>query len=141
MADPMKKFNDQFKLTPGMLFAFDNFIYSGSVSILGRASGYWNVKTVNGVVMLMLGDNDKTNGVGDRVEFFNPLTGDKTMTDRVTASAAFTLMMVNWFWNRHAERFDDATNEAFERVYYALRDIGTDKNSGVDALQFCNIND
>lgn len=139
----MQKFMNQFAaLSPALLFQFDCFIYSRGVKALGRTAGLWESKEIGGVHMLLLGENDVKPDHGDKFKFFNEMTGDTNYTDRVTASAAFTLMVVNWFWNLHSEKMGDAANEAFERVYFALKaGVYEDKAAGINTRDFFNITD
>jgi hypothetical protein len=118
----MQTFLNQFKLTPGLLFAFDNFIYSQGVKMLGRTSGMWGSRKVGDVYTLALGERDVKVGPDGKVEVLNPLMGDRYLLTPEHAALGFSLMVVNWFWNLNSERMDDATNEAFEAVYFGLRD-------------------
>ena len=122
----MQTFLNQFKLTPGLTFAFDNFIYSQGVKILGRTSGMWSSRKVGEAYTLVLGDRDVPVGPDGKVRVVNPLAGGSYLLTPENAALGFSLMVVNWFWNLNAERMSDETNEAFEAAYYALRDACAD---------------
>lgn len=118
----MDKFMGQFKnLTPGQVFALDNYIYAQGVRMLGRTAGNWESVKVGDVWALKLGDNDTVNCTTDgRVAASTPF--QYVETDALTASVAFTALVVNWFWNENAQRMTDEANEEFERVHFGLRD-------------------
>lgn len=139
----MQKFIEQFKLSPAMTFKFDNMIYSHARTMLGRTAGMWDTETVgDNVTFLRVGDHDHVaNRYHNGIQFYNPLSGDRTVTDIKTASAAFTLFVINWFWNANYEHLSEETNEAFERVYYGLRDAATCNKFGINGRDFLNITD
>ena len=118
----MQTFMNQFKLNPALAFLFDNFIYSRGVQMLGRTSGMWSSRKVGDVYTLVLGERDVPVGPDGKVEVLNPLMGDRYTLTPENAALGFSLMVVNWFWNLNSERMDDAANEAFETVYFGLRE-------------------
>lgn len=118
----MDNFLSQLKLTPGLTFTFDNFIYSNGVRILGRTSGMWSDRKVGDVYTLALGKGDVPVGPDGKVKVVNILSGDSYLLTPENAALGFTLMVVNWYWNMNTERMTDATNEAFRKVYFGLLD-------------------
>ncbi len=116
------KFIEQFTFLRGSLFlAFDSFIYGQGIQMLGRRSGNWEAVKVGTVYALMLGEGDVNLTNDGRVHMVVPMSGNEVDTDATTASVAFTLLVVNWFWGMHHESLSDAENEAFSAYYEALR--------------------
>lgn len=46
---------------------------------------------------------------------------DDVTGDRLTVSAAFTFLLVNWYWNTYTAQMTDEQNEKFHDYYYNLR--------------------
>lgn len=131
----MKHFNAQFKLPASLVFAWDNFIYARGVQILGRTSGMWSSKKWGDVWSLLLGDGDVPVGPDGKVRVENPLAGGSYLLTPEHASLAFSLLVVNWFWNMHAEKMPEETFRAFETAYYGLLDACRDTGDR-DLLRF-----
>lgn len=119
----MQKFLAQFpSMSPAMLFAFDNFIYAQGHRMLGRTSGMWTTVQVGDVVALQFGERDNVNRTADGKVIMTTLFGQRAETDDRTASVAFTMLVVNWFWNQYSGSMSDAANAEFERVHFGLAD-------------------
>ena len=122
------KFYDQFKaFRPALIAGFnrnalDNFIYAHGVEMLGRTSGCWKAVKVGKVWALMLGDSDVTLTQDGKVSVLNILSGDRTETDALTASIAFTMLATNWWWHTVVGIMTEAENNAMMKFYDALRD-------------------
>jgi hypothetical protein len=140
----MKHFNAQFNaLTPAMRMKFDNFIYALGVRMLGRTSGMWESVKVGDVYALKMGlyDNVQRDDAGNVV--MTTIFGQTEHTDSLTASVAFTALVVNWFWNENADSMSDEAMQQFERVHFGLRDgVRADKpNVKLDKSAYHNLTD
>lgn len=128
----MKNFLAQFSaLTPAQVFKFDNYIYALGVKQLGRRSGMWASVKVGEVYSLRLGDGDAVNLTPDGRVRVETIFGSIAETDALTASVAFTMLVVNWFWNANAVTMSEEANEQFSRVHFGLRDGAFADNSNV----------
>lgn len=113
----MQKFLDQFNLTPYMALNFEQFIFRMADDMIeGYSGGNWGTMTVGKVVILLIPHD------GERITLNNKVMGGTVETDRVTASAAFTSIVVNWFWNMLTESMSDIENQSFNGFHYDLRD-------------------
>lgn len=114
----MQKFLDQFNLTPMQRVDFENFIYTQADKMLpGYRGGIWESQDIgNGVRVLVLP------GEGDRVKLVNYAFGGSMETDRLTASAAFSSCVQNWYVGLRYEqgRMTDKVLEASSNYSYNL---------------------
>lgn len=102
----MKKFLDQFALTPMQRIDFEGFIFTQAEKMLpGYNGGMWRTKKIGNVSILLLPVSDKT------VTMNNYAFGGSMTTDHLTASAAFSSIVANWYAGLRAEqgRISDAT--------------------------------
>lgn len=123
------KFYDQFKtFRPALIAGFnrnalDNFIYAHGVEMLNRTAGCWKAVKVGNVWSLMLGEGDvPLTPITGKVSVLNILSGDRTDTDAVTASVAFTLLATNWWWHTMAGVLTEAEHDTMMKFYDGLRD-------------------
>lgn len=112
----MKKFLKQFNLSPMMNLRFESFIFNlADKLVVGYGGGIWKTKEIDGRSILLL-------PVTGYVTLNNENSGTMVITDHITASAAFTYLAINWFWNNVTDNISDDSNEKFNEVFYALRD-------------------
>lgn len=131
----MIKFIAQFKLSPMTHVMFESFIYRVADKMIdGYNGGMWETKTVGKTVILLIPADGK-------VKLKNQLSGSTVETDQVTASAAFTYLVVNWFWNEVAGDISDKSNELFDKCFFAIRDAVYADNSEFDHSAFYNFTD
>lgn len=109
-------FIKQFGLTPMQGLRFD--AYAQSVAhrkIRGFDGGEWGTENIDGLTILLLPCD------GDELTMsaaYNDVTAD-----RLTVSAAFTCLLVNWFWNEYTEQLSDEQNQKFHDYYFGLQDM------------------
>lgn len=117
----MRKFLSQFALTPMQRVDMENFIYTQADKMLANyAGGTWASKTIgDGAVILMLPVADKK----APVTLTNYAFGGSVTTDHLTASAAFSSIVSNWYANLRYEqnKASDAMLEAVSNYGYAVR--------------------
>jgi len=132
----MKKFMNQFNLNPILRMQFESFVYRvADKMVIDYDGGVWKSKTVGDTVILII-------PYTGMVKLHNHLSGATVETDQVTASAAFTYLVVNWFWNMVAEKISDASNDAFEKCFYAIRDAAyADDSKIIDKNAFYTFTD
>lgn len=131
----MQKFLNQFNLRLVMALGLEQFIFSLSDNMVeGYAGGVFTDKEVDGVTIFMLPEATSYN---IRASFSG------VHTDHLTASAAITMLAINWFWNKYTDRLTDAENEAFHNYYYKLRDMvwSDDATHNINRSDFFNITD
>lgn len=128
----MRKFLDKFHLNIMQELAFESFIFGmADAKVKGYHGGQWESQEVGGVVILMIpGEGEHTMDTA-----FSTETGD-----RLTISAAFTALVVNWWWNRNADKLSDKQNFAFEQHYFAMRRLDKEKH-GINVEKYFNITD
>lgn len=129
-------FISQFNLDPAMGFRFD--IYAKEMAaqkVVGYNGGQWDTTTINGLTILLLPCDGED--ITIRAAYSN------ITADRLTASAAFTCLLVNWFWNHYTESLTDEQNERFHNFYFALRDAvyADNKTHTIDTSKYFNITD
>lgn len=106
----MKKFLDQFALTPLQRIDFEGFIFTQAERMLpGYNGGMWRTKKIGNVSILLLPVSDKT------VTMNNYAFGGSMTTDHLTASAAFSSIVANWYAGLRAEQ-GRATNATLTAV-------------------------
>lgn len=141
------KFYDQFKeFRPALIAGFnrnalDNFIYAHGVEMLGRTSGCWKAVKVGKVWALMLGDGDVTLTPEGKVSVLNILSGDRTETDALTASVAFTMLATNWWWHNAADTLTEREHVTMHAFYDGLRDGMWADNFPVNQRDLFNLTD
>lgn len=119
----MEKFLNQFKLSPLHRVAMETFIFSQADTLVkGYCGGFWGDDHIDSLVFLTIPHN-----IGP-ITLYNPLSGTTIDTDPLTASAIFTFIVVNWYWNLQTEHLSDETNSAFFGWYFAFRDAVYDSN-------------
>lgn len=114
----MEKFLKQFKLTPMQRIMFESFIFrAADRNIKGYMGGSWeSMELAPGIVILLIPAKDD-----EQVTLTVELSGNTVTTDRVTASAAFTSLVANWFWHTVHGQASMESNMAFEQQYHGLR--------------------
>ena len=97
----MKKFLDQFALTPMQRIDMENFIFTQADKMLpGYGGGTWRTKLIGGVSILLLPVRDEKAAV----TLENYAFGGSMTSDHVTASAAFSSIVTNWYMTLRAEQ-------------------------------------
>lgn len=121
----MEKFLNQFKLAPMMRVKFENFIFrAADALVVGYSGGFWNDDHVGKSCILAIPTNEPT------ITLRNERAGTEVTTDPLTASAAFTALVVNWFWNANSANIGDEANDEFSTFWHALCDDVYDDKSG-----------
>lgn len=114
----MEKFLNQFNLTPMQRINFEAFIFRAADHLVkGYYGGVWESRNIGGALVLMIPGKDD-----QQFTLTVEMSGNVVTTTRLTASAAFTCLVTNWFWNMNANKLDDGANAAFQDKHYALRD-------------------
>ena len=116
----MKNFLDQFPLAGIARLDLERFIFTQADKMVGGyGGGTWATKTVGKVIILLIPVDDKK----APVTLTNYAFGGVVTTDYLTACAAFSSIVVNWYANLRAEqgRISDRTLEAISDYAYALR--------------------
>jgi hypothetical protein len=134
----MNLFLKQFGLTPVQRIGFEQFIFAQADKMVeGYGGGKWSATKIGGVYMLVLPVSEKT------VTLNNYAFGGGIDADQYTASAAFTSVVVNWFWHLRAEqgRLTDAQHEAFDTFSRKLRDAVYSDGSKVNTSDFFQFTD
>lgn len=114
----MQKFLDQFALTPMQRVDMENFIYTQADRLVkGYTGGLWESHKVGNVWILVIPGE-----ASEPVELCNPLSGNDITTDRLSASAAFSSAVSNWYMGLRYEqgRASDAMVEAISDYGFAL---------------------
>ena len=113
----MQKFLDQFfPNSPMLALNFENFIFTQADKMVeGYNGGSWVAQEVNGVTILTIP------GSADKVTIMSPMSGIEITTDRLSASAAFTSLVVNWFWHLYVRSMNETQFAAFDNFHHALR--------------------
>ncbi len=113
----MQQFLDQF--VPGNIMLainFENFIFNqASKMIAGYQGGNWESKEVDGVRILVIPGNATEHTL------FVEMSGNQVTTDKDTASAAFTSLVVNWFWHVYANSMKESEHDLFNTFHHGLR--------------------
>lgn len=113
----MQKFINQFDLSPLMAMQLENFIFRMADDMVqGYNGGSWRTKTVDGITILLIPDAAK------EVTLDNRAMGGSVTTDHLTASAAFTSLVTNWYWNGNVKNLSFSSNKAFHDFHFGLRD-------------------
>jgi hypothetical protein len=130
------QFIKQFALTKNQGAIFDDFLNEIAYEkINGYDGGEWGKKKMDGKTILLIPGNSKEITIS---------TGfDEVTTDRITASVAFTYILVNWFWNQLSDKFSDDQNDKFMGFYFGLRDYVYASNSthGINMDDFFKLTD
>lgn len=114
----MEKFLDQFKLSPMMRVKMENYIFSVARAIIvDYNGGFWTEDYVGQSCILAIPSNGKP-----EITLRCEAMGWEVTTDIYTASAAFTALVVNWFWNTETDKMGDDANDEFATYHFALRD-------------------
>lgn len=114
----MEKFLDQFNLNPFQRLDFEAFVFRAADAMVeGYMGGSWESREINGVRILIIPGSEES------VKLNNPEGFGSVTTDRLTASAAFTCCINNWFWNAKTSVLSEAANEAFHKAHFGLRDM------------------
>lgn len=114
----MQKFLNQFFPNNTMLaLNMENFIFTQADKMIdGYNGGSWKSQEFNGVTILTIP------GDAEQVTVAVAMSGNEATTDRLTASAAFTSLVVNWFWHLYARSMNEEQFAAFDNFHQALRD-------------------
>lgn len=132
----MEKFIAQFKMTPMQALMFEQFIFRMADKVIdGYNGGMWGEQTLGKTLILTIPAN------GDRVGIHNVFGGETVTTDPLTASAAFTSLVNNWFWNEYAEKLSNTSNKAFEKAHHGLRRDAFSTGNGVNHNDMFTITD
>lgn len=111
----MQKFLKQFNLSPMMNLRFESFIFNlADKMVVGYGGGMWKTKQIDGQSILLL-------PVDGPVVLSSPMSGTSVTTDHITASAAFTYLAINWFWNNVTDTISDDSNGKFSEIYFGIR--------------------
>ena len=130
------KFLKQFKLTPVQGLWFDNYCYGlACKKIRNFTGGQWNTAKVGDLIVLLPPSQGDTLTMGAA---YSDVTAD-----RLTVGAAFTLLLVNWYWNEMTDSLTDEQNEAFSDYYFGLRDAvwADNPNHTIDTGKFFDLTD
>ncbi len=97
--------------------------------------GQWDTANIDGLTILLLPCD------GDELTMsaaYNDVTAD-----RLTVSAAFTCLLVNWFWNQFTESLTDEQNQKFHNFYFGLRNaVYADKKTHtIDTSKYFDLTD
>ena len=129
----MNKFLDQFNLTPMQRVDMEQFIYGQADRMVeGYRGGVWETTEVNGTVILLIPGNSES------VTLNNYAFGGSMTTDRLTASAAFSSIVSNWYAGLRYEqgKATDAMLEAVSEYGYNCRRICDALPNTSDFLHF-----
>lgn len=136
----MKNFLNQFRksLNPMGLVMFENFIFSRADTMVpSYGGGKWpSVKMGEAWGLSLPVTPDKAGRVTVNSPFGNSIT-----TDPRTASAAFTFLVVSWYFESVYERLTPAGFAAFEAIKDGIRDAVYDKTAGYDTDAFWSLTD
>lgn len=114
----MQKFLDQF-FTGNTMMALNMeiFIFQQAGKVVeGYNGGNWTSQEINGARILNIPGSAEQHTIN--VE----MSGNSVTTDKVSASAAFTSLIVNWFWHVYARSMTTEEFERFSKYHYTLRD-------------------
>ena len=134
----MNLFLKQFGLTPIQQIDLEQFVFTQADKMVGGyGGGSWHATKIGGVYMLVLPTTDKV------ITLTNYVHGGGVDTDHRTASAAFTSIVVNWYWNLRGEqgRLTTAQHEAFDTFSRKLRDAVYSDGSKVTTSDYFNFTD
>lgn len=131
----MQKFLDQFKLGVMQALRLEAYIFAcADEKVAGYHGGQWDSAVIDSVTILMIpGEGDAT---------LSAAYSDVT-TDRLTASVAFTSLVVNWWWHHNNDTLTEAQQDAFYNYHHALRDMVYDDNAKhtINKSHYFNITD
>lgn len=130
------KFIEQFDLNPVQGLLLDRYAQGiARNKVRGFDGGQWGTTTIDGLVILLLPCD------GDELTMsaaYNDVTAD-----RLTVSAAFTCLLVNWYWNQYTDSMTDEQNEKFHNYYFGLRNaVYADKKTHtIDTSKYFDLTD
>ena len=134
----MQKFLDQFKLTPMQKVDMEAFIFAQADKMVeGYLGGMWETRDVGGVHILIIP------GTSEQVRLINYAFGGDIVTDRLTASAAFSSIVANWYMGlRHEQgRFPADAFQSFDTFNGAVGEAVYAKGSEINKRDFFNFTD
>lgn len=116
----MRKFLTMLGLSEMQKIDFERFVFTQADNMLPGYKGnggVWEAQELGNTIILMLPVPD------GEVTLYNYMSGNEIKTDRVTASAAFSVLVVNWFLNLRYEqgRLSDASLAKLTDAYHLLR--------------------
>jgi hypothetical protein len=121
----MKKFLDQFALTPMQRIDFEGFIFTQAEKMLpGYNGGMWRTKKLGNVSILLLPVDDKT------ITLNNYAFGGYMTTDHMTASATFSSVVANWYAGLRAEQ-----GRASDAMLQAVADYSANLSQAAEKLK------
>lgn len=129
-------FIKQFGLDPIQGFHFDAYAQAvARKKVRDFNGGQWGTANIDGLTILLLPCD------GDELTMsaaYNDVTAD-----RLTVSAAFTCLLVNWYWNQYTDRMTDDQNEKFHNFYFGLRNaVYADKKTHtIDTSKYFDLTD
>ncbi len=129
-------FIKQFGLTPIQGFHFDAYAQAiAQKKVRGFDGGEWGTQDIGGVTILLLPAQGE--------ELTMSAAYSDVTADRLTVSAAFTMLLVNWYWNRYTEDLTDEQNEKFHDYYHALRHAvyADDKTHTINTSKYFDLTD
>jgi len=113
----MKQFLDQFHLPIKDSLFMERVAFAlAEKSIRGYNGGNWKSEIVEDVRILMIPESDTG------LYTFRGTYADTT-TDRLTASAAFTYILVNHVWHMLNGRLNEQQNDAFHTQFFDIRNM------------------
>jgi hypothetical protein len=136
----MDKFLDQFDI-PGMLrVRFEQFIFRQADQMVeGYCGGNWESRDIGGVRILLIPSADTSK----QEHLTNQVFGGGVRTDHLTASAAFTSVVTNWFWHMVAEKgvIGEKEHNKFMAFHEGMKDAVYKKGSGINQRDYFEFTD
>lgn len=117
----MQAFLDQFSnkaINGYQAVQFESLIFNMADKMIeGYKGGNWESMKIGKTTILVIPGNAPT------VTLHNQMSGTSITTDRLTASAAFTALVTNWYWHFIAGRNELSSTgyKVFQRHYESLR--------------------
>jgi hypothetical protein len=116
---------------------FERFMFGlADKMVVGYNGGNWESMKLGRTRIVLLPGNK-----AEQVTLVNLMSGTTITTDHLTASAIFTCMLNNWFWNQYAGKLTDAQNQRFMTAHNMLREAVYGKNSGINTTDYFNFTD